>query len=141
MSQENDMNFPKNNTELDKIFIDGSQPQIESFSGEWWVDMLTGMIPNFRWIGHKKRFSGRTGQNFVMGSVGFGHFSVRNGECAELDHLKVVMLDYKQKKNVLTRSVLDKIRMVDPDHYLGRYYNLIGGVYHFKGYFGLTKKS
>ncbi len=138
------MNFPKNNETLDQIFINGSEPSKEEFVDEYWVDMLTGMIPSFRWAGHRKRFfsqnQNKSGKNIVLFRSSFGHFKVESGQCDDLDGLNVVILNYGNKKNFLTRSVMDKIRKIENGWYLGRYYNVIDNVLCFKGYFSLEKK-
>ena len=123
------MNLPKDDKQLDHIFVNGSTPSIEEFQDEYWVAMLTGMIPNFRWAGHRKRFIGenanKTGQNIIMCNIRFGYFKVKTGQCEELDNLKVIILDYGEKRNLLTRSVRDKIRKIESGLYLGRYYKAI----------------
>ena len=138
------MNFPKDNKQLDQIFIKGSEPSIEEFVDEYWVKMLTGMIPNFRWAGHRKRFfsesGNKIGKNIILSNSAFGHFKVELGQCDDLNDLKVLILDYGERKNFLTRSVRDKIRKIESESYLGRYYNVINGTYHFKGYFSLEKR-
>jgi len=102
------------------------------------------MIPNFRWAGHRKRFfsenRNKIGNNIILSNTVFGHFKVKLGQCDDLNNLKVLILDYGEKKNFLTRSVRDKIRKIEKESFLGRYYNFIDGVYHFKGYFSLGKK-
>ncbi len=138
------MNFPKNNKELDQIFINGSEPSIEEFVDEYWVKMLTGMIPNFRWAGHRKRFfiqdGNKIGENIILSNSTFGYFKVEQGQCDDLNNLGVIILNYGEKKNFLTRSVRDKVRKIESGQYLGRYYNVIDGTYHFKGYFSLERK-
>jgi hypothetical protein len=138
------MDYPKDNKQLDQIFINGSEPSIEEFMDEYWVKMLTGMIPNFRWAGHRKRFfvknKNKIGNNIVLFNNTFGHFKVELGQCDDLNDLKVLILNYGNKKNFLTRSVRDKIRKIESESFLGRYYNFINGIYHFKGYFSLEKR-
>jgi hypothetical protein len=138
------MKLPKNNRKLDQIFKNGSEPSIEEFVDQYWVDMLTGMIPNFRWAGHRKRFfrknENKVGNNIILFNTTFGHFQVVQGRCEDFSDLKVIILDYGDKRNFLTRSVRDKIRKIDDDLFLGRYYNVIKGTYFFKGYFALQKK-
>ncbi len=138
------MNFPKDNKALDQIFINGSEPSIEEFVDEYWVNMLTGMIPNFSWAGHRKRFfsknGNKIGKNIILLNSTFGHFKVELGQCDDLNGLEVIILNYGEKKNLLTRSVRDKIRKIERKQYLGRYYNVIDGTYHFKGYFSLEKR-
>lgn len=139
------MSFPKDNKKLDQIFISGSEPLIEAFTGEYWVKMLTGRIPNFRWAGHRKRFSkdltNKIGHNIVLNNIVFGHFKVESGLCDDLGDLKVLILNYGNKKNLLTRSVMDKIRKIESGIYLGRYYTIIDKIPHFKGYFSLEKNK
>lgn len=135
------MELPKDNEKLDEIFLNGTEPDPDEFKGDYWVDMLTGGIPSFRWAGHKKRFFEKIGNNFVLRMVPFGHFIVAKGECDDLDNLKVVILDYGNGKNILTRSIRDKIRKINDTLYLGRYYAAIGDTHKFKGYFSLEKKA
>lgn len=134
------MDLPKDNTKLDEIFLNGSEPDINEFKGDYWVDMLTGGIPSFRWAGHKKRFFDKTGRNYVIGALPFGHFSVKEGGCDDLANAKVVILDYGNNKNVLTRSIFDKIRKINDDLFLGRYYAVKDDSTCFRGYFSLEKK-
>lgn len=138
------MDFPKDNTRLDEIFINGSDIDIAEFSGEYWVGMLTGLIPSFRWAGHRKRFfkenEKNVGLNIILLNAKFGHFFVEEGDCPELNNLNVAILNYGEKRNILTRSMIDKLRKVEEDIYLGRYYNQIHGELKFKGYFSLIKK-
>jgi hypothetical protein len=138
------MNLPKDNKELDQIFTNGSEPTTEEFVEEYWVNMLTGMIPNFRWVGHRKRFfkenGSRIGNNIILFNSRFGHFTVEQGQCDDLNDLKVIILNYGEKRNLLTRSVRDKIRKIEDGLYLGRYYNVLDGTFHFKGYFSLVKR-
>ncbi len=138
------MDLPKNNKKLDQIFINGSEPSIEEFADEYWVKMLTGIIPNFRWAGHRKHFSidkvNKTGRNIILFNNSFGYFKVQTGQCEDLNDLKAVVLNYGGKRNFLTRSVRDKIRMVENGLYLGRYYSVINDDFYFKGYFSLKKR-
>ena len=138
------MDLPKDNNQLDQIFINGSEPSIEEFEGEYWVAMLTGKIPNFRWAGHKKRFSDedvdKTGKNIILSGITFGHFNVEPGRCDDLDDLQAVILNYGNNKNLLTRSVRDKIRTIENGWYLGRYYSDIDNSLQFRGYFSLERK-
>lgn len=138
------MEFPKNNIELDSIFKNGSEPVIDEFEGEYWVSMLTGMIPNFRWVGHRKRFfdeeGKKVGKNIILLNSTFGYFKVEKGKCDDLNNLNVMILNYGEKRNFLTRSVRDKIRRIEDNIFLGRYYNVMDGSYYFKGYFSLIKR-
>lgn len=138
------MDFPKDNQQLDQIFINGSDPSVDDFEDEYWVEMLTGMIPNFRWAGHKKRFinenNNKIGKNIILSNITFGHFIAEPGRCYDLGDLNVVILNYGNNKNLLTRSVRDKIRHIENGVYLGRYYTNINNILNFKGYFSLEKK-
>ncbi len=138
------MNFPKDNQKLDHIFINGAKPSTGEFDGEYWVNMLTGMIPNFRWAGHRKRFFIKSdthiGQNLVLLNNSFGYFTVEQGQCEELGGVGVVILNYGNKNNFLTRSVMDKIRKIEPGLYLGRYYKVTDNRVKFNGYFSLNKR-
>ena len=45
----------KNKNELDKIFIKSSIPELTELSGEYYVDMLTG-LPSLKKLFHRKAF-------------------------------------------------------------------------------------
>lgn len=139
------MILPKNNGQLDALFKEAAEPDIEEFNGEYWVNMLTGSIANFRWAGHRKRFFKENGIhkgiNLVLWGIPFGTFSLEKSAAQSFKNLICVMLNYDKKKNILTRSIVDKVRKINESLYLGRYYYRVRGGLKFKGYFSLTRRK
>ncbi len=137
------MKFPRNNKKLTEIFKNAEDVSINDFKGEYWVEMLTGIIPNLKNVfKHRKRFftqdNTTAGYNMFFKNYIFGHFSIEEG--TELD-VPVIILNYNQKQNsCIFRRIKDKVRCIEKDKvYLGRLtYNLFGK-FRFVGYFTLTK--
>ncbi|MCP4546999.1 MAG: hypothetical protein GY835_11090 [bacterium] len=137
------MDFPRDNNALNKLYEDGVSPVIAEFTGDYWVQMLTGPVPDFRWARHEKRFTDslpKTGVNIVLGIFRFGRFKVATTVCADYKDLQAVELNYGARRNLLTRPVRDKLRRLDEGVYLGRWYSRNGDGERFRGYFSLIRK-
>lgn len=136
------MNFPKNNEELDKLFLQGRQPAVSDFNGDqYYVDILTG-LPSFRKLNHRKLFYSKGadyfGNNRVLGLFNFGYFQV--GETRdEAMNVPVAELNYSQPKtSFIFYNMRDHIVEIEKKStYLGRYYLKSGDALIFKGYFSL----
>jgi hypothetical protein len=139
------MDFPRDNRSLDEMFKKGTAPAVNEFSGEYWVDILTGPVMSFRWAGHKKRFftldGKRVGMNLILCNIPFGHYDVYRGVCDDFADLEVVVLDYGQKRNIFTRNMRDRVRKMADGVYLGRYCGQEKDRVVFKGYFSLIARK
>jgi hypothetical protein len=137
------MELPKTNSELKVIFRNASPPDISEFSGEYLVDMLT-VFPSFKRFGHRKVFyheNGRIMGHNVLFNRRWGHFSVHEGVCGELDLLEAAVINYDRKENTFpVRRIRDHVRRIQKDAlYMGRFNYLISGKLLFLGYFSLEK--
>lgn len=138
------MKLPKNNRELTEIFKKAAVPQIADFSGEYLVDMLTG-LPSLKRFSHRKVFyskkGGTFGYNAIFNKKKWGRFFLEQGVCEKLDSLKVIIINYDRKENsFVSNKIRDYVRCVKKDKlYLGRFNYLFMGKPRFLGYFSLMK--
>lgn len=137
------MELPKNNAQLEKIFKEASLADVSRLDGEYYVDMLTGILPSIRRFSHRKFFYHENGQTFgcniIFNDIKWGYFFVETQKIG--DSLQTV-INYRHPKNsFLTNKIRDYIRCVEEDKiYIGRFNYLLNGKIRFLGYFSLRKK-
>jgi hypothetical protein len=133
--------LPLDNHSLTEIFKDATMPNIDDFSGEYYVYMLTG-LPSFRRFGHRKIFyteSGKVvGHNVIK--IPWGHFSLEAG-VSDLDGKGVVVIDYKRSENsFISKRIRDHVRCIGEGNlYIGRFNYMLMGKPYFIGYFLLSR--
>lgn len=139
------MKFPKSNDELTEIFRNAAAPSISEFNGEYHVNMLTG-LPTLKRFSHRKVFyreSGKTvGYNMLFVKKVWGYFFLEDGICKETDSLKTTMINYDRGENsFISNRIRDYVRCIEKNNlYIGRFYYLFMGKFHFLGYFSLSKE-
>ncbi|MFH0857013.1 MAG: hypothetical protein V1860_03895 [bacterium] len=137
------MNMHENNPKLDKIFKNASPAEISDLNGEYYVDMLTGVLPSIRRFSHRKIFyqeDGKTtGCNIVFKNFKWGYFFL---ETRNFTSEQQTAINYAIAENsFLTNKIRDHIKCVEPGKlYIGRFNYLLGGKLYFLGYFSLIKK-
>ena len=135
------LDLPKKNDELREIFGKSTVPDISDFTGEYYVNMLTGM-PSLRRFGHHKRFytvgDRVLGHNIVWRT--WGHFTIYE-DVFEEDGLGVAMLNYNVDENTfVTKGLRDQVRCIEPGVlYLGRANYMLRGRMLFLGYFTMSR--
>ena len=138
--------LPRNNYELNQIFINASAPEIFELKGEYFVDMLTG-LPSLRRFSHRKIFYSENnnvfGYNILFTKRIWGRCFLEVGICKELDSSKVVVINYDRVGNsFISNKIRDYIRCVQENIlYLGRFNYFFKEKLCFLGYFSLRKKG
>ncbi len=139
------MKFPHSYKKLTEIFKKSGVPGINEFSGEYSVDMLSG-LPSLKIFGHRKVFQARngvkvSGYNVIFKNLAWGKFILQEGFCPEIDSLAVIEINYNSSQNsFLTKPIFDQLRVVEEGKiYLGRFNYFLFGKLHFFGYFSLEK--
>lgn len=139
------MKLPRDENELEKILRDAKMPELSDFEGEYFVEMLTGRLPNLRRFSHRKRFSREkdkvVGCNVLFNDARWGHFFLEEGVCKELDSLGVMVINYDVAENSFaTNRIRDYVRCVEENElYIGRFNYLFRGKLRFLGYFSLSR--
>ena len=137
------MKFPTSYKELNKIFLNASDPVIAELNGEYIVDILS-FLPSLKRLSHRKimytRAKTQLGHNVLSGRT-WGRFSVSEGSFKESDFLKAVRLNYDREKNFfIIKNIRDYIRRIEDNTlYIGKFYYRIFERSIFIGYFSLEK--
>lgn len=133
--------LPRDNHNLTDIFKDATMPNIDDFSGEYYVYMLTG-LPNFRRFGHRKIFYTEgdriIGHNVIR--IPCGHFSLEEG-ISDLDGKDVIVINYSRSENsFISKRIRDHVRCIQEGNlYIGRFNYILMGRLYFMGYFLLSR--
>ena len=139
------MNFPNNSRELRKMFIHAQAPELSEFSGEYYVDMLTG-LPSLRRLSHRKVFFSEhgkySGHNLLLEKALWGRFLLKRTILPEFERMEVVEIDYNVRGNsFVTNKIRDYIRRIERGKvYICRFNYLFSGRLIFLGYFSLIKR-
>jgi hypothetical protein len=131
--------LPRDRRQLSEVFEGGVVPASDELQGEYAVEILTGIVPNGRRFGHRKRFAIEQGvrqtYNVLFRDWRFGHFRVRDPEPDE----SWAVFDYNDERNTVLRRMRDHVRRIDDGAYLGKYNFFIGGRLRFVGFFSMIK--
>ncbi|MBN1897323.1 MAG: hypothetical protein JW827_00980, partial [Spirochaetes bacterium] len=139
------MEFPRDNKDLDQLFLKAGKAHSRDIHGEYYVDMLT-VIPSLRRFDHRKTFIHNkdrvTGYNILFSKTKWGYFFLERGKCKKFKDLDVLVINYDQKKNrFFLKQIRDQIRCIKKGRlYLGRFHYLLSGKLIFLGYFSMIKK-
>ena len=139
------MKLPKQKRKLHTIFRNASVPTASEFSGEYSVDMLTG-LPSLKAIAHRKIFyrtpTGVEGYNLLLRTTVWGHFYLYDGYDHGDPMQKVAVIQYNRLENsFIVRNMRDYVRCIEKGMlYLGKLNYCIGKTVYFLGYFSLSKK-
>jgi hypothetical protein len=134
--------FPTNNRSLTEIFRIATVPEISEFSGEYFVHMLTGGLPNMRRFGHRKLFYAEGGK--ILGhniiSKPWGRFFLEAG-VSDVDGRGVVVINYNREGNSFaSKRIRDHVRCVEKQVlYIGRFNYIFRSSPRFLGYFLLSR--
>jgi len=137
------MKFPTSYKEINKIFLNASDPAIAELSGDYIVDILS-FLPSFKRFNHRKvmyvKGDNHMGYNVLFGKT-WGSFSVSEETFRESGFLKAVRLNYNLKDNVFPiKNIRDYIRCIEEKSlYIGKFYYLVLGYPILIGYFSLEK--
>lgn len=143
------MHLPKSKQKLEEIFKNAPVAEISDLEGEYYVDMLTGILPSIRRFSHRKVFCHEnkkiTGCNIVFKNFKWGNFFVEKSVTPLIDKDgsgEVLVINYDHPKNsFLTNKIRDHIRCIKKRNaYIGRFNYLLNGKLYFLGYFSLLKK-
>jgi len=112
-------------------YLGGRVPEdLGSIAGPWAVRMIAPPLPELRFFGQQKKFEkaagGKiTGYNEFLGKIRGPGFFVERGKAGDLD---VVNICYDIPSNLgVVRRLIDEVRLINDDFYLGR------GMYLFPG--------
>lgn len=112
-------------------YLGGRVPEdLASMEGPWAVRLMAPLLPEIRFFNQTKVFAKGEGgklkghNQFLSGIKGPG-FIVERGKAGDLD---VVNIGYDIPSNLgIVRRLIDEVRLIDSDFYLGR------GMYLFPG--------
>jgi hypothetical protein len=137
------MKFPWSYKELNKIFLNAHDPDIDDFQGEYIVDILS-WLPSFKSISHRKVIYTEGNRHYghnVFPCLQWGQFLLTEKTLKESGDIKTLMLSYDLMDNFyLIKNIRDYIRCIDKNTlYIGKFYYQIFGYPVFIGYFSLEK--
>lgn len=141
--------LPRKNSKLTNLFINGKPVEIDELQNEYYVEMITGFVPNFIKFNHRKRFYKKDGKpygnNIIFRNYNFGYFDIEENQIkvpGDDETHDVLILNYHNKRNFIWRGMVDQIRCLEYQKlYLGRYNLHFFGKLRFVGYFALTLKK
>jgi len=141
--------LPKKNSKLTNEFRNGKPVKLDELQHEYYVEIITGFIPNVIRFSHRKKYYLRNGKpygnNILFKDYNFGYFSMEKDYIAikgDDEKLDVLILNYHNKRNFIWRGMIDQIRCLEYQKlYLGRYNLHFFGKLRFVGYFALTLKK
>lgn len=143
MTISNIFKIPRNRKALDQFYLTGKSPHPNELEGTYTVQMLTGIIPDFSWLGHTKNFrhtaNGVEGENRFGAGFKWGKFCVQE---QNWPNGMQTVIDYAQPSNLFSRGIRDTLVIVEPGRaYLGKFHYIFGGRPRFFGYFSLIKQE
>jgi len=136
------MELPENKRALDEIFKNAESPDPSELSGEYFVDMLTG-LPSLKRFNHRKVFRRENGQtagcNIIFKNKKWGWFFLE--QTADGSGRLETIINYGAPQNsLITKRIRDQVRRTGGGLYLGRFNYILFGKSRFLGYFSLAKK-
>jgi hypothetical protein len=106
-------------------FRNGWVPEKLDLKGTYPVYLLAPLLPDIRFFRHCKYFEKIndriTGYNQFLGFLKIARFRVETGKSLSDPHLEVIRIVYDHPSNpIFIRLLVDEIRQVGPDEYLGQ---------------------
>ncbi|MCP4122049.1 MAG: hypothetical protein GY751_09875 [Bacteroidetes bacterium] len=110
---------------LNEDFQLGTTPEITDFNGDFVVKLEVPVLPAIRFLGHNKHFPSGIeiggGYNPFLGFFKIGKFRIEKGKSELDDELEVLKIIYDSIENpFFIRPLVDELRQISPDCYLGR---------------------
>ncbi|NOY35426.1 MAG: hypothetical protein GXP44_00650 [bacterium] len=137
------MELPKNKRALDEIFKNAESLDPSELSGEYFVDMLTG-LPSLKRFNHRKIFRQENGQtigcNIIFKNKKWGCFFLEQTAGLKEGDAKTTINYDTPQNSLITKRIRDCIKKIGDNLYLGRFNYILFGKPRFLGYFSLTKK-
>ena len=118
--------------ELESLFEKASIPGLKELSGTYDVLMVSGFFIFLNLLKDQKIiFVNHWGYNLAR-KTRWGNFFLKERE-------EALLIDYNVSRNIFTTGIVDYIRRVKENEYLGRFTWTFLGHEFFLGYFFLTK--
>ncbi len=114
---------------LKEQFAQGETPESKELRGYYDVSLVTGLLPEIRFFGHRKFFPDDVdqenespgGYNEFLGFIRIGSFKISVMDSILGDGQKVLHINYNRKGNsYLVRPLNDELKRVRDGYYLGR---------------------
>lgn len=141
VKQKTVSDLPRDKDKLDELWLQATCPLVDDFlEKELTVTMLTGLLPNLSWAGHKKVFYSKRGMiygNNVTFRFIWGYFFLQT-QVNETDQKDMVIINYDVPENGdITKKIDDYLRYLEEyNAYLGQFN--YGHTPEFVGYFALS---
>jgi len=133
---------------LKEIFCGGTTPRPEELRGYYEVRLVTPLLPEIRFFGHRKFFpdnaavedGGPGGYNEFFGMIRIGSFKISARDSVLGDGQKVLHINYNRRGNsFLLKTLNDEVKRIGDGHYLGRGVFRIGRLVFSSFYFSVRK--
>jgi hypothetical protein len=114
---------------LKEEFSRGATPRENELRGYYEVRLVTGILPDIRFFGHRKFFpddvgvenGGPGGFNEFLGRIRVGSFKVGTRDSVLGDGQRILWINYDRKGNgFLLRPLNDELKRTGDGRYLGR---------------------
>lgn len=139
--------FQKDAAALNKMYEEGLSPDPDELQGDYDIQMLTGIIPDFSRIGHIKRFYHYrgdhtvnivSGHNVFAGKLPWGYFLALKEQWSRME----TVINYGSSGNWFSGRIRDTLSTVEAGRvYLGKFHLVIFGKPRFFGFFSMIKKN
>ncbi|MBP7736058.1 MAG: hypothetical protein KA369_08825 [Spirochaetes bacterium] len=133
---------------LKETFSRGMTPDPSELRGYYNVRLVTPVLPEIRFFGHRKFFpddaadenGGPGGFNEFMGRIRIGSFKISVRDSALGDGQRVLHINYNRRGNsFILRALNDEVKRVGEGHYLGRGVFKICGLVFNSFYFSVRR--
>lgn len=133
---------------LKELFTAGVTPDPSELRGYYGVRLVTGLLPDIRFFGHRKFFpenaavedGGPGGYNEFLGTIRIGNFKTGIRDSALGDGQRVLHINYNRKGNsCILKTLNDEIKRIGDGLYLGRGVFKIGRLVFNSFYFSVRK--
>jgi hypothetical protein len=133
---------------LKEIFYRGATPRPEELRGYYEVRLVTPLLPEIRFFGHRKFFpdnaavedGGPGGFNEFFGFLRIGSFKICARDSVLGDGQKVLHINYNRRGNsCILKTLNDEVKRLGEGHYLGRGVFKIGRLVFNSFYFSVRE--
>ncbi|MDD5711423.1 MAG: hypothetical protein PHY31_01545 [Smithellaceae bacterium] len=135
----------KDSWSLKKVFATGATPTPAEMRGHFAVRLVTGLLPEVRFFGHRKFFPESVeysggGYNEFLGSLRVGDFRIEVGPSVLGDGENILRINYNRPGNPFwLRPLNDELKRIREGYYLGRGVYALGGRAFKVMYFSLER--